>query len=146
MLPLDKYLPLITEWAKKKQWGMMRASASKRLEAMGYVDLGLGSWYRYMHKDWFEKAKQEGLLVKKNDMWIPFVEIEVNHEVIGMRGKTPIYDKKKEKSKISQASMDKLDEFDKRYKKWLYGKEQTSMHFDRLVDAYEKEITDGVSV
>lgn len=144
MLPLDKYLPLITEWAKKKQWGIMKVSASKRLEAMGYVDLGLGSWYRYMHKDWLEKAKQEGLLVKKNDVWLPLVEMDVNHEVIGMRGKTPIYDKKKEKSKIGQASMDRLDEFDKRYKKWLYGQEQSSMNFDHLIKVYEEEITANV--
>lgn len=137
MLPLDKYIPLVKEWAKTNQWGLMRKSAAKRLEAKEIIDLGLGSYYRFIHEEWFEKLKKEGL-VYENELgqWIPIVEITEDREVIGLKGKTPIYSKKKSPTKISQDSLDKLSDFDKRYNAWIYGQQQKEIDFSRIIKSY----------
>jgi len=141
MLPLDKYVLLIKEWAKNKQFSIMRQSATKRLEAKGYIDLGIGSWYRFIHKEWFDNAVKEGIIKKsENGQWLPPVDFIEEKEIIGMRGKNPVYSKKKNTSKMSQDSLDKLTEFDKRYKSWLYSQQQISMELDNLVKQYEKQI------
>jgi hypothetical protein len=128
MLPLDKYVVMIREWADKNLFGNIKISAGKRLEALGYIDLGVGSWFRFIHKEWFIKARDEGI-IKQNayNQWVPFVEVANEQEVIGMRGKTEILSSKKTTKRITKESMERLRDFDRRYQEWMKSQEQIEL-------------------
>ena len=128
MLPLDKYVVMIRDWADKNLFGNIKISANKRLEALGYMDLGVGSWYRFIHKDWFIKARDEGI-IKQNGygQWVPFVDVANEQEVIGMRGKIEILSSKKTTKRITKESMERLKEFNRRYDEWMKTQEQIEL-------------------
>lgn len=47
----------------------------------GFIDLGLGSRWRVMHVEWFEKAKRLGILRKDSyGNWIPYIGEMVYNE------------------------------------------------------------------
>lgn len=137
MMPIGDFITTIKDWAKKKDWKIIKISASKRREAHGLMDLGIGSWFRFIEKEWFEKAISEGIIIKNEyDLWVPLVDIENKQEAIGKKGRDTMYSTKG--IKISSVSILKLKNFMDRYSQWKKQSYQVEADFTRLIDEYKK--------
>lgn len=87
MLTTEEFQAQIKEWKKSDRWDLIRASSKKRLEAKGYIDLGAGSFVRWIEPEWFEEAKRRGVIAQdKYGQWIPHVDETFEEEVVGRRG------------------------------------------------------------
>jgi len=134
MMSSQDFSKQIQTWAHNKEWLKVKISAKKRLEAKGIIDLGIGSYWRFMDKEWFEKAKQEEI-IKQNayGQWVPLVVMEEKTETIGRRGKDAIT--KIVGTRISQESLRKLKDFSDRYEAWKKRTYQTNLEFNRIIES-----------
>lgn len=119
MLSTNDYKAQITAWVKDDQWKIIQLSAKKRLEAMGLLDLGVGSIYRWMEKDWFDRAVREGVMVKDwYGKWIPVAKVLKLEKVVGKKGMTEI-------TKIEEfVDASRFEKFDREYKLFKEQKEK----------------------
>ena len=137
MLDPISYKNHIIAWAKAGQWDMVKASASKRAEAMGYITLPMGSLWHIIQKDWFEKAKKLGLIKQNNSgQWLPWVHIDEVQEKAGYRGMTPVFEGRAKKS-IRKSDLDALEAFLESHREWEKQNHQELMDYGDVIDAYK---------
>jgi hypothetical protein len=139
MLAIGDFLTNIREWAKNKDWKSIRISSTKRLEAKGYIDLGSGSYFRFIHKEWFDKAVKEGIIIKSKDgKWLPIIEMEESYDTVARRGRDVV--KKNVHTRISSQTGIKLREFNERYETWKSQQKQMDIEFEGLIKTFDKAI------
>ena len=62
LLPFDEWMDLFRKLKAQKKFSAISAVAKIRLQNKGFVDLGTGSVWKWMEKDWFERACKEGAI------------------------------------------------------------------------------------
>jgi|GEM_PF-5524947 len=133
MMSSMDFFKQIEVWAHNKEWMKIKISASKRLQAQNFVDLGIGSYWRFMDKEWFEKAKEEGVIRLVKNQWLPLVDTEEKTETIGRRGKDVLT--KAVGRRISQGSLQKLKNFSDRHDAWKKQTYQINLEFNRIMES-----------
>jgi len=96
VLPFPEFKQNIVKWRSERDFKSIKISATKRLEALGYVDLGIGSFKRWIKEEWFEKAKRLDVIRKKDDVWMPLAVVRYEEEPVGKKGDSYIYGQRKE--------------------------------------------------
>lgn len=91
MLEFRDFKTQIDTWRKEKRWSLIAQSAKKRLEALGYKELPLGSYCRWMELDELKKALILGVLKEnKYGQFVPVVVERVEEKVTGKVGRETI--------------------------------------------------------
>lgn len=91
MLEFRDFKSQIDQWRKEKKWALIAASAKKRLEAMGYQELPLGSYCRWIEPADLKKALMLGVLKEnKYGQFVPVAFEKVEEKVTGKVGRETI--------------------------------------------------------
>lgn len=129
MLSTKDFKKQVETWVSDGNYKHISISAKKRLEAMGLMDLGVGSIYRWMEKDWFERAVREGVMVKDwYGKWIPVARVLKLEKVVGKRGMNEIT----KTEEFVDAS--RFEKFDREYKEFRDKKDKEAYKLSMLDD------------
>lgn len=115
---------------EKKLSGSREEMAEKiqaHFEEKGIIKLPLGSFWRYMHADWFALAIEERVLSENvYGMFVPLYNVLEDQEEVGRKGREIIY------KTVKRADGARFDNFRQRYEKFLYAQEMEEQSLKQL--------------
>lgn len=134
MLTTEEFRTQIKAWVKEGKMETVRQSATKRLQAKGYMDLGTGSFARWIEREWFEEGKKRGVISQDNyGNWIPVISAREEEQVTGQRGKFAITETK---TKLDDSQFKRFMNEYKEYSEKKRGRE----YFDQKIEEENKQL------
>lgn len=128
MLTFNDFYEQVSLWRKDGKYQLIGLSAQKRLEASNLLCLGHGSYWYWMDKDWFAKAKILNVLKQnRNGQWVPVADYRSEDVAVGQKGRETIYEKQ------SKLSLRRFDEFAASYEDWLTKQQRTNLYMNSLL-------------
>lgn len=130
-LPHREWMKRFYDLKRRRLYHVIKMIAKKRLENRGMVNLGIGSVWGWIEKEWFEKARDENVIILSNGSWIPSYTERDEQIQVGQRGSRPIYETQKVKD-YSQ-----FHNFENSYLQWKEQKPKTvvQMSIDEIREA-----------
>jgi len=125
---------ILKKMIEEKDYEGVTKKVEEWFKSRGLVELPEGSYWKWMYKDWFEKAIKEKYLTKNKDgQYVPLIYETTIEKPIGKRGKDIVYEKN---TKLDSARFFK---FAQEYGAYEYMREREQEAEDQFIQWEEKK-------